>query len=385
MQADFHYYATYCAAYIAGYSHEESMQICYAAQFTDCCTAAYLEKIKGPKACATTQLQMELMDAEINPISLQNIVRIWSSFHFLPYDLYAKLPKRPKRYLNKYRLLCRPNGELVKSTVELAKSKPLTSVGIAMHVLADTWAHGYFAGVPSLVINNTNSYFYEHVTDENGSESMRKVKFNHNPASPDNMDTSHYTNTIYQGNENSIMNLGHGRCGHLPDYSCIKYTYMPAWYGYEVITKDNPHDYYYAFCQMVYAMKYLRGDYDEFELETYDEKSVSPWKNDIVDIIRRKQTDASADWKKLGQRLSGETIDDFDISKYESEYVNAEKTKRDDTFLGSYFIAAMAQKSMVTGRIFKSGNVLAGFSVDYSVKGFKGIKDFKRLIKDDGR
>jgi hypothetical protein len=30
-----------------------------------------------------------------------------------------------------------------------------------MHVLADTWAHRNFAGTPSLVINNTDYYFYE--------------------------------------------------------------------------------------------------------------------------------------------------------------------------------------------------------------------------------
>lgn len=38
MQLDFHYYATYCAAFLAGYSHEESLSICTAAQFVDCCT-----------------------------------------------------------------------------------------------------------------------------------------------------------------------------------------------------------------------------------------------------------------------------------------------------------------------------------------------------------
>ena len=45
MQEDFHYYATYCAAYIAGYSHEESLEIAYSAQFVDCCTVTLLKKI----------------------------------------------------------------------------------------------------------------------------------------------------------------------------------------------------------------------------------------------------------------------------------------------------------------------------------------------------
>ncbi len=42
MQKDFHYYATYCAACLAGYSHEESLVICYSAQFVDLCSRTLL-------------------------------------------------------------------------------------------------------------------------------------------------------------------------------------------------------------------------------------------------------------------------------------------------------------------------------------------------------
>ena len=63
MQLDFHYYATYCASYIAGYTHRESLDICYSAQFVDCCTRTLLSKIGGPSSAATTQLQLEMMEA----------------------------------------------------------------------------------------------------------------------------------------------------------------------------------------------------------------------------------------------------------------------------------------------------------------------------------
>ena len=36
---------------------------------------------------------------------------------------------------------------------------------------------------------------------------------------------------------------------------------------------------------------------------------------------------------------------------------------------------------MVTNKIFKSGNLTAGFSVDFSEKGFQGIKDFMELLE----
>lgn len=380
MQEDFHYYATYCAAYLAGYTHDESMTIAYSAQFVDCCSLTLLNKLKGPRSAATTQLQTELLDSGADLISLQNITRIWSSFHFLPVDLYAKLPHRPKWYMNKYRLICGPNGDLLVSTVEQAKNKSLQHVGVAMHVLADTWAHRYFAGTPSLVINNTYYYFYE-LMQKDGQNKERRIAFRHNPTAKDNVYSGMYSGSMYSSDENSIMNLGHGRAGHLPDYSFMRYRYLPAWGNYEEIIKDNPSDYYHAFCQMVYAMKYLRGVYDTFQKEQYDEAAVDDYKEDIIRILCKRQLIASEDWKSFGEKLSGREILRFDIHRYQDEYLHAEQAEKDQTFMGRFFLAAMAQKSMVAGKIFQSGNLLAGFAVNYKKAGFRGIRDFKDMIE----
>ena len=70
MQIDFHYFATYAAAYLAGYKHEEALDIAYSAFFVDQCTNTFLLKVKGPKIAATTQLQMliqTLLDYRILP------------------------------------------------------------------------------------------------------------------------------------------------------------------------------------------------------------------------------------------------------------------------------------------------------------------------------
>ena len=380
MQEDFHYYATYCAAYIAGYSHEESMAICYSAQFVDLCSRTLLKKVGAPGAAATTQLQLEMMDARTDPAGLQDITRIWASFHFLPRDLYAKV-KGWKGYRNKYRLICGPNGDLLVDTVKLAKGRSLQAAGVAMHVLADTWAHQHFAGTPSLVINNTNYYFYEILKSREGT-TERPIHFRHNPSAPDDLEEGKYTNSVYQSNENNIMNLGHGRAGHLPDYSFIRYKYLPAWGEYREIVKDNPSDYLHAFCQMVYALKYLRGEEPDFAKDTYDVEAVLPYEKQIKAIIVKRQLDACADWKALGESLSGQSIEDFDPGKYQSEYMDAPKEEKNDTFLGKYVLAALAQKSMVTNRIFASGNTLAGVSVDFKKKGFKGIKGFAALAEE---
>lgn len=392
MQKDFHYYATYCAAILAGYTHEESLDICYSAQFVDLCSATMIKALDGPVSATTTQLQLEMMEANTDPIGLQNITRIWASFHFLPRDLYA-IPRTTRhcsnRYLIKYRLICGPNGKLVKRTVELAKGKSLQAVGVAMHVLADTWAHQHFAGTPSLVINNTNYHFYEIVPGESG-ETERLIRFRHNPSGVDDIETGNYINSLHQSGENAIMNLGHGRAGHLPDYSFAKYKYMPAWGEYEEIIKDNPSDYMHAFCQMIYAMKFLRGDYSEFELEKYEDlDSLNISKSDqdsdlrsrIQSILTKRQLDSCEDWKALGEELSGSPIVDFDEEKYFSQYIHAAEDKKNDTVLGKFFLAALDQKSMVTSEIFNSGNILAGFAFNYNETGFRGIKDFHILVE----
>ena len=380
MQKDFHYYATYCAALLAGYSHTESAEICYSAQLVDCCSRTLLEKLKAPKAAATTQLQLELANAGTDLHGLQDITRIWSSFHFLPYDLKADISRSTRLYRNKYRLICKPNGRLIPDTIALAKGKGTQAVGIAMHILADTWAHSGFAGTPSLVINNTNPYFYELLPGADGF-TERPVRFRHNPGAADDPEKGYYANSIYQGSETSIMNLGHGRAGHLPDYSFIRYKYLPAWGNYAEIIKDNPSDYYHAFCQMIYAMKYLRGGFPFFETGTYDTEAVSPWEEEIQQILTKRQLDACADWKALGEKISGRNLEDFDLEKYQAEYLDSAEEEKDRTFLGAFFIAAMAQKSMVTNKIYKSGSLLAGFSIDYAEKGFRGIRDYRKLIE----
>ena len=381
MNPDFHYYATYCAAILAGYSHDESMALCYSDQLVDLCSATLLTKIKGPLSAATTQLQLELMDARTDTIGLQNITRIWASFHFLPYDLSAEPPKRcSKRYRSKYRLICQPNSELLEQTVRLAKDKGMQAAGIAMHILADTWAHRNFAGTPSLVINNSSHYFYELFPDGDGYIE-KKLTFRHSASAPDDLERSIYTSSLSVTSENSIMNLGHGRVGHLPDYCFIRYKYLPAWGGYEEIVKDNPADYHNAFCQMIHAMKYLRGAHETFERGHYDTEAAAPYEKELQEILNKRQLDASADWKALGEKLSGHEIEPFDLEKYQEEYMSAGEDAKGDTFLGKFIRAAMAQKSMVTTAIHQSGSKLAGYSVEYDKGRRRGIKDYRVLLR----
>ena len=380
MQKDFHYYATYSAAFLAGYSHEESVTIATSAQFVDDCTVALLKSIEGPEEAATTQLQMELANYYTDTLGIQNITRIWASFHFLPYDLYADVKKGTRAYKNKFRLICGPNGKLLADTIETARGKDLQAIGIAMHVLADTWAHSYFAGTPSLVINNTNRFVTE-LLEKDGEETERPIVFKHRLGVADDPEEGDYTASIYQSSEKSIMNLGHGRIGHLPDYSYIKYRYMPAWGDYGEVIKDNPNEYYKAFSQMVYAMKYLRGVNSEFKLDTYDTDSVEKLKPELFRILRKRQIDACEDWKAFGEKLSGQVIPEYSTKSYENEYKGADRNSKMNTFIGKFILAAMAQKSMVTNKIYKSGNLIAGYSINVDRSVIKEMDNLRYFLE----
>ena len=380
MNADFHYYATFCAAAFAGYSYEECLKICLSAQFVDLCTRTFISRVKGPGNAATSQLQSEMADARTDIFGLQDITRIWASFHFLPRDLYSEVGRGTAQYKEKYHLICGPNGGLLTDTVTLAKDKGTEAAGLAMHVLADTWAHANFAGTPSLVINNVDYHFYERIR-EDGREIQKKVRFNNNPATKDNPEKSYYTCSLFQASENSVMNLGHGRAGHLPDYSYARYEYMPAWGDYKLTVKDNPGDYMHAFAQMVYALRYLRGDYETFEKDTYDWDAFAPFRQEIQKIFEKRQLDDSEDWKAIGEVLFELPIPDFDLTECVDEYMKATaKKEKEDTFLGRFFHAALAQKSMVTAKIFASGNKLAGYSAEPSVPEIRGIQDVRKLV-----
>ena len=376
MQLDFHYYATYCAAYLAGYSHEESLKICYSAQFPDNCTRTFLAGVQAPVSAATTQTALEMADANTDPVGLQDITRIWASFHFLPYDLYADVKKGGKTYKSKYRLICNPNGELLKETIGLVKGKSLEAVGMAMHILADTWAHRYFAGTPSVYINSTNNYFYE-ILEQDGEWIQRPVNFKHTPG--ENIETCSYINSLGTDSESSVMNLGHGRAGHLPDYSFMRYKFLPAWNEYKIIYKDNPVDYYNAFCQMIYAMKYLRGETGTFETGVYATDIAKPYEEEIHWIIEKRQLDACTDWKVFGEKLSSSEIPDFSVDVFRTEYAGASAGGKDNTGLGKFILAALAQKSMVTNRIYRSGSLQAGYSMEYDGRNV-GIRDYLKLL-----
>ena len=130
---------------------------------------------------------------------------------------------------------------------------------------------------------------------------------------------------------------------------------MPAWADYFEVLKDNPSDYERAFTQMVYALKYLRGETESFVKDTYDTSVMEKYGDRIRTIIRKRQINACEDWKKFGEELSGETIEEFDLTKYEDEYDLIPADSKNKSFIGKFIEGALQQKGMVTDEISKAG------------------------------
>lgn len=255
MELNFHYHGTYTAAAAAGFSPDEALVIARAAQYVDDCGG---ETVQG-----TGQLIWKnLLDAiPGRNQEIQTVLTIWPVFHFLPgnfsdIDPYVNplLRDVSKPHLQLApQLICGTESALTAAIVQGAKddyagsqdkTKSLQRVGITMHVLADTFAHQGFAGIPLSLINEASDVRRAEPGGE--LEKKRYYPFSYSPA-------------LSSG---SFGYLGHGRIGHLPDQPGETFTYRAAWRNAARdgwITRYNPLEFYCAYLQMKEAMEYIRG------------------------------------------------------------------------------------------------------------------------------
>jgi len=357
MNIDFHYYGTFVASRLAGYNHEEAEKIAYAAQYVD---DSGLNRIKDKNndffisdmtQIPTIQNFSTLIKAEISRlgevagISIPGIpkwteelynetLRVWPNFHFLPgnYDknrikykkteiehegIFSvwKLDKESKR---QFRLMCHPNSSLVKEMIENLRknySDNLEYIGLCMHVMADTWAHMYYAGIPAWFIN-----------------SAREFEPSVDGATPIGDFSPFY---------NSYNYLGHSFAGHTPDYPSKKYEFKPRWSD-EKIKKDNTEDFLKSFCQMIYAMKCIRNN-EEFEIGKYQKLSDNNELLILKNIFEIDEEDQSKYWKNNIIKIEGlennegikeklEIPEDYDESKWLNEYDDNSQTKEEFSY-----------------------------------------------------
>ena len=369
MNLDFHYYGTYCAAMEAGYAKEEAKKIAYFAQFVDECSATLLDKNGIKKGNAlfvpTVQSEIELLSplkssSEFTKDEIRTISKIWAPFHFLPgnttgtevkYDGPEKyVPNFIKKSLKiqewnnnaserkKFHLLCLPNSDLVVDMVECIRedvngiglTNKLEHIGMAMHVLADTWAHYWFAGTPAWHINDAEGTVYEHLEDG----SKRSLLYIYDFVFKDNIEAGHYSCSPINIHYNGICYLGHGRMGHLPDYSFITYDYIPMWKagdgtkGSQRVLKNNPNVFMSAYTQMVYALRCIKEN-RPFQVEEYY-KLEDGDRIGIRNILKTRKLDTSMEWKDYIKNKGYDEPAAFSAQAVFTAYQNAvDKTNTD--------------------------------------------------------
>lgn len=176
MNIDFHYYGTYAAARLAGWPVEDARLIAHAAQYVDDCEKKRLRHIPDGIPTVQSILSLAVHDILWDEPFKREIARVWPVFHFLPanYDEHG-LPAIPYQGAeehastlsewhwdedaeNQYRYICAENSPLAAAIVNgvaALREEPYYphAVGLTMHVLADTWAHMRYAGLPSWFMN----------------------------------------------------------------------------------------------------------------------------------------------------------------------------------------------------------------------------------------
>ena len=367
MNIDFHYYATYMAAWLAGFDEDEAIVIAHAAQYVDESDASMidsqLEKL-GVKPQPTVMSDGEYTKYyKIESMfswkdsQLSEIQRAWMPFHFLPGNLgneigyqgvtsYGKIIttwKLDDKQRNKFKLMCNKNSKLAEFMINHTVAyyhnveKNLQMIGLRMHVLADTWAHCYYIGTPAWYINDAGS-----TVSEFCDGSWHKLNFNiltsvgvpyiigDNPASKE------YTALGPMPTNQGIFYLGHGRMGHLPDYPYLHYRYAPQWLsankgGSAEIEKDNTHEFMMAFNQMVYALKCIKNN-KPFKVNTYDSSYEEEYKR-IEDVLRLRKVDQSKDWNNLIGYLTGGGIIEFNKMFWLAIFKEAQDKKKTDYYL----------------------------------------------------
>lgn len=330
MNLDFHYYATYLAAHYAGFTEQEAKTIAYAAQFVDDCIATERPTHAPNRVTCMSVKELKNMDIKTtwNRNDYQNFYEIWQCFHFLPGNEFYSCRYEGKTHNSKwifsesdnelFRNLCLPKSVLVMNMIEDLKNYTqarnfLHMVGIRMHVLADTWSHQYFLGMPRWFSNEVES-------------NTVKVKSN-NIFSPvsyyswrfwknDNLEKLEFSNTPTLPSYESISYLGHGRLGTIADYGCLTFQYQPNWKASgDLITRNNVDIFTNAFHQMVYAMECV------IQNKPFDPENIPlNHKEEINSVLKTQMLDQSLAWNNLIKQVCGKALEAYNSKTWRNEY-----------------------------------------------------------------
>lgn len=223
MHKDFHLYGTYLAARLAKRPVEDAQKIAYAAQAVDDFTYGEYASCQGFSKILTEELDI--------------LKCYWTTFHFLPFDL--GLDDKEERFITS------PDGGLAQVIeAELPcdnmadNDDRLAFEGAAMHVIADTYAHQGFAGIPSglNVVKNLKMC---------GQQGLSLINSNNHVP-------------VFFAEWFKKCSIGHGTAGKAPDISWIDFCYIDS--SGNTVTRDNAEIFADAFVKLY---ELLKGDFSK--------------------------------------------------------------------------------------------------------------------------
>lgn len=142
MQKDFHYYCVGVLARAAGFSSKDALTISYASQYVDNATESEPLNLKADHDLKFDPVRTAYYSLKAYDWSVQK--RVYIPFHFIP-----AMPFKPPGYT--FTFFTKPGSDFAKGVFNEACQEDegilrLCRIGVALHTLADTWAHQKFTG-----------------------------------------------------------------------------------------------------------------------------------------------------------------------------------------------------------------------------------------------
>lgn len=200
MQIDFHFHAIYALARCAGFAANHAHTVAYASQHTDDAIHDHALEFKNGGRFQQVLSAHRLLHPRA--ISRATCYQIWIPFHFLPGNSGVAFHER---------MVCRPGSMVMqKLQDDLLRSaqKPylLHRLGIALHVLADTWSHQNFLGLLNEEFNDALKLKVKNETRASLKNTLEQLK----------------TEVL----EYCAPTLGHAQAGTLPDEPWREWQYQ---------------------------------------------------------------------------------------------------------------------------------------------------------------
>lgn len=231
MQIDMHYYGTYTLARVAGLDQETADLIATASQFVDDNTTA--ASIRFPDGGQMTTAATGHHFEHTENISFNAQRNIWIPFHFLPGALGETFTER---------LICKKNSvttaEMTDNHLSLShKSFAPLLMGVAAHVIADTFSHFNFSGASSsknsidqASITITAPHNEDTALAEERMRFFERFKYIH-------------PNIRITSEEELMGTLGHGAAASYPDLPYLAWSYKTEDDPAKTIRRHNPDDF----------------------------------------------------------------------------------------------------------------------------------------------